>query len=103
MILALFFQVVIMIIDRLIVSLNLVDQINQRLENCFFSFGFKDKVEDQSLSVSELSGLGTFDWLLVIKYIFHVLLLLGVNFLVYFYIPSGGFQKNLIPECEAEK
>ena len=103
MILALFFQVVIMIIDRLIVSLNFVDRLNQRIENFFFSYGFKNSPPEVGLSIQELSQIGTFDALLVIKYVFHVLLLLGVNFFVYFYIPSGGLQKSLIPECELGK
>jgi hypothetical protein len=40
MVIALFLQIIIMIIDRLIVSLNLVDEENQLLENFFFSFTF---------------------------------------------------------------
>lgn len=40
MVIALFLQVMIMIIDRLIVSLNLVDEENQALENFFLSFTF---------------------------------------------------------------
>jgi hypothetical protein len=40
MVIALFLQVIIMIIDRLIVSLNLVDEENQVLENFFFGFTF---------------------------------------------------------------
>lgn len=40
MILALFFQALIMVADRIIVSLNLIDALNQKLENFFVSTTF---------------------------------------------------------------
>jgi hypothetical protein len=97
MILALFFQVMIMISDRVIVALNLIDPLNQRLENFFFSFAFKYVGKYTTLTVEELKELGKFDYLLILKYIFHVGLLVAINFFVYFYIPSGGLHKSLIP------
>lgn len=53
-----------------------------------------------SLETKELSSLGKFDYLLIIKYVFHVILLLSINFFVYFYIPSGALEKSIIPQCE---
>ena len=44
-----------MIIDRLIVSLNFVDRLNQRIENFFFSYGFKNSPPEVGLSIQELS------------------------------------------------
>lgn len=100
MILALFFQALIMVADRIIVSLNLIDALNQKLENFFISTAFANELKYQPLSEDELNRLSRFDYLLIIKYVFHLLLLVAVNFFVYFYIPSGGLNKSIIPECE---
>ena len=40
MVIALFVQIMIMILDRFIISLNFVDEDNQALENFFLSFTF---------------------------------------------------------------
>jgi hypothetical protein len=48
MILALFFQVLTMIADRVLVSLNVVDPINQKLENFCFGIAFQFPREEGS-------------------------------------------------------
>jgi len=50
-------------------------------------------------SEEDLQKLSKFDFLLILKYLFHVLMLIAINFFVYFYIPSGGLQKSIIPQC----
>ena len=97
MIVALFFQALIMVADRIIFSLNIIDTLNQKLE--FISIAFSNELKHEPLNKNEMEKLNRFDYLLIIKYVFHVLLLVAFNFFVYFYIPSGGLQKSIIPEC----
>lgn len=88
-----------MVADRIIVSLNIIDTLNQKLENFFISIAFSNELKHEPLNQNEMEKLNRFDYLLIIKYVFHVLLLVAFNFFVYFYIPSGGLQKSIIPEC----
>ena len=102
MVIALFMQIVIMIVDRLIVSLNLVDEDNQKLENFFLSFTFSiGRVKYDP--PGQLNRVGIFDFLLLLKYAFHLFLLIFINLFVYIYIPRAGLTKSLIPSCTQEE
>ena len=89
MMIILFTQVIIMILDRFIASLNLIDVKNQALENFLLNFAFSDHIKYRS--PENVTHVGFFDFLLILKYLFHTFLLVLVNFFVYFYIPSSGF------------
>lgn len=81
-------------------ALNFIDIENQKLENFIFNFTFKTEMKFDAPSEEDLQKLSRFDFLLILKYLFHVLMLFAINFFVYFYIPSGGLQKSIIPQCE---
>lgn len=89
MMIVLFTQVIIMVLDRCIVSLNFIDVKSQGLENFLLNFAFSDVIKYRA--PEDVTHVGFFDFLLILKYLFHMLLLAVVNFFVYFYIPSSGF------------
>ncbi len=97
MMIVLFTQVVIMVLDRCIVSLNLIDIKNQALQNFLLNFAFSDHIKYRA--PEDVTHVSFFDFLLILKYLFHIILLVVINFFVYFYIPSSGFTKSLIPQC----
>ncbi len=61
------------------------------------NFAFSDHIKYRA--PKEVTHVGFFDFLLILKYLFHIFLMIVVNFFVYFYIPSSGFEKSLIPQC----